>query len=353
VQAFAEGEWLLPTPRPASAGAPKSKLEQTESASLPGTAWPPRAASPKKAPATKIASTKNEQSQSSVFGSPRYTSPPPPRPSSPRASKPKLGPTSSDPFGLKAGRNVSSAFPGQTHYTAPPRPPPREGPPPEAPSTKAQQYASSVFGEPRQWTPREVATPEPYFGRVAPAKEPRRPNASPVQAPYPAWSAAPRPPETKPENQISYVLGGSPSPQAYAASSVERHRLSKSLMRVELNGLPSDANTHRLHQSLIALAYDQGVTCDVNKVKVKYDTLNGRASGKAVAEFRHVPDQDRVMNSISDGCASGTLKAHSARVVYDDRKDTSGERKRDEATNLASRFGKKNASVYRRYDRVV
>ena len=81
--------------------------------------------------------------------------------------------------------------------------------------------------------------------------------------------------------------------------------------------------------------------------------LISMASGKAVAEFRNVPDRDHVMNSISDGCARGTLKARSARVVYDDRKDTSGERKRDEATNLASRFGKKNASVYRRYDRVV
>lgn len=122
-------------------------------------------------------------------------------------------------------------------------------------------------------------------------------------------------------------------------------------MRVELNGLPPDANTHRLHQSLTSLAYDEGVTCDVSKVKVKYDTLNGLATGKAVAEFRNVPDQDRVMNSISDGCVRGALKASSARVVYDDRKDAFGSPKRDGATNLSARFAKGNADVYRRYDK--
>ena len=121
-------------------------------------------------------------------------------------------------------------------------------------------------------------------------------------------------------------------------------------MRVELNGLPPDANTHRLHQSLASLAYDEGVTCGVNKVKVKYDALNGLATGKAVAEFRNVPDLDRVMKSINDGCVSGALKASSARVVYDDRKDAAGARKRDEATNLSARFAKDNISVYRRYD---
>lgn len=197
-----------------------------------------------------------------------------------------------------------------------------------------------------------MTVPEPYFGRVAPAKEPRRPMVSaPMQAPYPAWGAAPRPPETRPENQISYVLGGSPSPQAYAATSPERQRMAKSLMRVEFNGLPNDADTFRLHKSLANLAYDAGVTCDVSKVKVHYNAINGLATGKGVAEFRNVPDQDRVMNVIHDARTNGELKASAARVVYDDRKDARGERRRDEATNLAARFDKTNVSVYRRYDK--
>ena len=211
---------------------------------------------------------------------------------------------------------------------------------------------AGVFGAPRQWTPRELNIPEPYFGRAAPAKEPRRPKPPDISdGPYPAWASAPRPPETKPENQISYVLGGSPSPQAYAATSVERHRLSKSLMRVEFNGLPPDANTHRLHSSLSSLGYDPGVTVNPDRVKIKYDAINGRATGKGIAEFRNVPDQDRVMQAIRDGQASGAIDATKVRVVYDDRKDAAGERKRDEATNLSSRFDKANQHMYRRFEK--
>ena len=97
------------------------------------------------------------------------------------------------------------------------------------------------------------------------------------------------------------LLGGSPTPHHFALSEEAKHWRAKSLMRVELNGLPKDANTPRLHKDLTSLAYDAGVKCERSMVKVKYDALSGLPTGKAVAEFRCVPDKDTVMSTIRSG----------------------------------------------------
>ena len=72
--------------------------------------------------------------------------------------------------------------------------------------------------------------------------------------------------------------------------------------------------------SLSALPYDQGVTCDFRKVQVRYDTLHGRGTGSGSAQFRNVPDKNRLMAALKLGQEKGWLKATSMKVTYDDTK---------------------------------
>jgi hypothetical protein len=366
---FAPGEMLMPTPRDPAAGAPKTKAEQFASASLPGNVYA-RPVSPRKASPRPIPSSSAEQGRSSVFGSPRFNSPPP----KPQAEKPK---PAGDMRSTNGGRNgPTSVFPNQAEYSAPPRPQPREGPPPAAPATKGEQYASSVFGTPRYTAPLQATAdalggPQWPPGGWGSINGPKKTTSAPPRPTTPTmvrptrlegteerraiWlseqrlvngeNGTPRDPETKYENQISSVLGGSPTPLHYAQSCTPRHARSKSLMKVEFQGLPPDADTPRLHKSLVSLGLEAGVSVDINHVKVKYDAINGQATGKAFAEFRNVPDQDGVMRSVHSGIIAKVVKANAAHIVYDDRKDHRGEPRKDQVVGRAARFNAANRSI--------
>jgi len=129
----------------------------------------------------------------------------------------------------------------------------------------------------------------------------------------------PRAPVTKAEQQVSNVFGGSPTPAALAASSEMRRTLGTTLLKVEFNGLPPDATSHRLHQVLSALPYEQGVTVSRSKVKVDYGGLDMMATGKGEAQFRNVEDGERAMAALHDAqtrCLFG--KGAAAHCKYDD-----------------------------------
>lgn len=124
---------------------------------------------------------------------------------------------------------------------------------------------------------------------------------------------------TKAEQQVSNVFGGSPTPAALAASSEMRRTLGTTLLKVEFNGLPPDATSHRLHQVLSALPYEQGVTVSRSKVKVDYGGLDMMATGKGEAQFRNVEDGERAMAALHDAqtrCLFG--KGAAAHCKYDD-----------------------------------
>lgn len=165
---FAPGEWLLPMPRSASEGAPRTKGAQLASTSMPGTRHnppPPACMSdvnfpgddPRlrvrgKAEAAGISSLRREgkytprhstpqQLRSSVFGTPRHTSPPPAPVATPRSS-------ASASAWSKSTRNNSSVFPNQTIHVPPQMP---EKPATSAnPATCSEQLRSAgvsdVFG---------------------------------------------------------------------------------------------------------------------------------------------------------------------------------------------------------------
>ena len=194
--------------------------------------------------------------------------------------KPEAWPNAPDP-GTKAGRNVSSVF-GPPQIVTPPQQPPKPVPT-IATSTVAQQR-SSVFGSPRYPSPRPVQ-PE-YASSLhmdAPrAASPIRPRHKPKDPVLLGANGKPRAPNSNAEMQVSSVLGGSLGADTQALMH-DQHRVSKSLLRVEFMGLPPDCNTSRLHTSLSALPFDKGVTCDVNKVRVPYDAINGRGVGKLLS----------------------------------------------------------------------
>ena len=303
---FAPGEWLMPTPRSAADGAPKSKEAQAVSASLPGTRYE-RPPPPPKEPPIPIASSKAAQGQSSVFGVSTWT--PPPKVQLP----PQHGP-----------------FPGQTVYKAPPKPP-KEPPLPIA-ASKADQGRSSVFGPPsHDKAPDPVPrnqSPREYTGlRLAPPKSAENAPPLPPREPprFVDENGKSRPPITKQEQQTSVVFGGTPTPQALAANGQMRINLAKSFLKIDFDGLPPDADSHRLHQALSALPYDAGITVNRSKVKVAYGSLDGKATGKGSAQFRNVPDGDRVMAALGDAQAKGIFGRNgSVRIAFDDRKDAQG-----------------------------
>ena len=83
-------------------------------------------------------------------------------------------------------------------------------------------------------------------------------------------------------------------------------------------------------------------------VKVKYDALSGLPTGKAVAEFRCVPDKDTVMSTIRSGIIAKVVGASSAKVVYDDRKDESGAPRKDQVTGFECRYLRQRGEVYKK-----
>ena len=96
-------------------------------------------------------------------------------------------------------------------------------------------------------------------------------------------------------------------------------------MHVEFDGLPPDAVSHRLHQTLSELPYDAGVTLNRNKVRVEYGGIDGMATGKGSAVFGNIPDGDRVMEALGDAQARGVFgKNGSVRIATDNRKDVHG-----------------------------
>jgi len=323
---FAPGEMLMPTPRSAADGAPRSRAAQQMSASLPGARYSKPEPQPPPPPKDNPRSTQEQQRSSlPMFGSPRFTEPPPP------AAK---GPAADASACTKAGRNNSSVFPGQTTHVAPPKP--AKQPPAAAATTKAEQYASSVFGTPRHVAPTPApkdASPREYTGlRLGPPKSASR--APPPQSLRGGGAPVlldergqPRGPQTKAEQQTSSVLGGTPTPAATAAQSAMRLDLSKSFLKVEFDGLPPNADSHRLHQIVSSVAAhatakdgnEQGITCNRSKVKVEYGGLDGMATGKGSAQFRNVPDGDVLMSALSDAQARGAFgKGVKARLKFDD-----------------------------------
>ena len=303
---FAPGEWLMPTPRSAADGAPRSREAQAQSASLPGTRYE-RPAPPPPEPKQEIANSTAGQQRSSVFGASEWT--PPPKPD----TKPQQG-----------------VFPGQTVHKAPPKPP-KEPPAPIA-ATKAEQYASSVFGPPAfDKKPEPLPpgqSPREYTGlRLGvPKSAARAPSPRPKEAPrFVDENGKARPPISIAEQQTSVVFGGTPTPQTLEASAEMRRNLAKSFLKVDFDGLPPDQDSHRLHQVLSALPYDAGITVNRSKVKVDYSATNGLATGKASAQFRNVPDGDRVMAALGEAQAKGIFgRKGTVRIAFDDRKDAMG-----------------------------
>ena len=111
-------------------------------------------------------------------------------------------------------------------------------------------------------------------------------------------------PQTTQEQQTSLggvanVLGG-----CYAAEGISQDRIhrARSFVKVEFDGLPPDQDSHRLHQALSALPYEPGITVNRSKVKVDYGGIDGRATGKASAQFR---DGDTMMATSADARSPG------------------------------------------------
>ena len=78
-------------------------------------------------------------------------------------------------------------------------------------------------------------------------------------------------------------------------------------MKVEFSGLPPDADSHRLHKQLSALPYDDGTTIARSATKCQYGSMDGLATGKAEAQFRNVPDGDKVMASLKEAQGKGVF----------------------------------------------
>lgn len=195
---------------------------------------------------------------------------------------------------------------------------------------------SSVFGtpryreppvrSPRSQSPRQYGSLRLGVPKSAAAAPPRPQSMAQLnQTIYTDAQGRPRAAESTQEQQISSVIGGSPTKAQLEANTTPRHYRANSILKVEFNNLPSDADTYRLHQCLSALPYDQGVTCDLGKVHVKYDALLGTATGPGWAQFRNVPDADRVMETLCGTHDTGILKGVRTKVVYDDRKDARGQ----------------------------
>jgi hypothetical protein len=211
----------------------------------------------------------------------------------------------------RSGSGGISALFGTPPHMPPPPPKVEAARPP--PTTKVEQYTSSVLPQtehrvPPPPTPSEPASVETLLYGVRPPRAPRRPTPPPVERVGP-----PRTPETKAEMQISYILGGDPDP-----APTHRHRASKNWLRVEFDGLQPEEHTPRLFAALEGLPLEHGIKIGKGTVKVKKDPLLGEASGRAEAEFRHVPDRARLERVLDASRASGALKARSAKVVYDD-----------------------------------
>lgn len=308
---FAPGEWIAPTPRSAKDGAPRSKAAQAQSASLPGTRFE-RPEPPPPPPKKEPARSKNEQAASSVFGTPRYTEPPPKPP---------------------PGAGGGGPFPNAPKHPPPPPKPPKEPPPPIA-ASKAEQQQSSVFGPPSYTKPPTPRAPAPtYFGSKSVHRAPSPRPKEPPRFVDPATGKA-RPPQTTQEQQTSLggvanVLGG-----CYAAEGISQDRIhrARSFVKVEFDGLPPDQDSHRLHQALSALPYEPGITVNRSKVKVDYGGIDGRATGKASAQFRNVPDGDTMMATLAAARARGLFGRNgSIRLAFDDRKTASGMQRGDTA----------------------
>jgi len=309
VKSYAPGEFLMPTPRE---GAPTSKFAENISSSLPATRYPPPPPKPPKEPPPPAATSAAENGRSSSLPGTDWS-----KYEGAAKQKPEAWPNAPDP-GTKAGRNVSSVF-GPPQIVTPPLQPPKPVPT-IATSTVAQQQ-SSVFGSPRYPSPRPV---QPKYASSlhmdAPrAASPIRPRHKPKDPVLLGANGRPRAPNSNAEMQVSSVLGGSLGADTQALMH-DQHRVSKSLLRVEFTGLPPDCNTSRLHMSLSALPFDKGVTCDVNKVRVPYDAINGRGVGSGRAEFKSVPDKERLLRALKTGQEKGWLKATGWKVTYDDTK---------------------------------
>ena len=315
-KSFAPGEWVMPTPRDAALGAPKSRAEQSVSSSLPGTRYSSAPPKPVKEQPQTAASSKAEQGRSSSLPGTDW--------STFKVAGPDKGSISPafvpDPA-TKNGRNISSVFGTPRPVTPPPRPSAQK--PTIATSTAAQQR-SSVFGSPHVASPKSDP-PKPEYAASLHMDAPRA--ASPIRPRHKprdpsglmGSNGKPRAPSSKAEQQVSSILGGSLGADAQQRMS-SQHHVSRSLLKVEFTGLPSDSDTHRLHQGLSAIPFDKGITCDVRKVSVPYDALNGRAIGSGTAQFRNVPDRDRLLAALRVGQEKGWLKARSWKVTYDDTK---------------------------------
>ena len=342
-QSFAPGELLMPTPRSSADGAPRSRAAQQESASMPGTKFRRPDPPPKPPPRENASSTKAQQ-VSSVFGTPRQYEPPPAAADKPPAND----------MSAKGGRNNSSVFPGQTTYKAPPMP--AKAPPPPAANSKADQQRSSVFGTPRPTgapaaeppsakvgkggisiapkpappAPAKYESPREYTGlRLGPPKSAER--APPLPKKEPMFTDAngkPRNAETTAENMLSSVLGGDPClrPENVKAAAMVHSELGSTRIKMEFDGLPPDADTHRLHKAIGTLDHGQeGLYLARSACYVEYGPCSGKASGKAHAQFMFVEDGERLKQTIADAAAKGHSffgkgrngKGVTAKVKYD------------------------------------
>lgn len=328
-KAFAPGEWAMPSPRDPALGAPKTRNEASVSSSLPGTRYPPPPPKPPKEAPPPAARSKAEQGRSSSLPGTDWSAVTAASAAnkSDAAEGPRLDPAS------KAARNVSSVFGPPPPRPAAPTPPPPAAPAPYGPkiaTSTAEQQQSSIFGSPRRPSPQPYRPEAQKYAAslhmdvpraaspIKPRHKPRDPNG------FYDERGKPRAPNTKAEQQVSSILGGSLGADAQERMSGQ-HRVSKSLIRIDFTGLPSDCNTSRLHQGLSAVPFDQGITCDVRKINVPYDALNGRAKGSGSAQFRNVPNRERLLSALKLGQEKGWLKAGSWKVTYDDTKPAAAE----------------------------
>ena len=405
-QCFAPGEWMLPTPRSARDGAPRTKAAMLASSSMPCTrrraAAPPREREiifPGDDPRLRVRRRSEsagdthglradydsrphctaEMQRSSVFGAALYTSPSP-------AVEKNPGVTGG---WTKSGRNNSAVFPGQTAHTAPPLPA-KEPKAFRAPASKQEQLESSSVGNiisqsPRkpssvvQPSARSSAIRESFLsdaaGLVGTPRHSRAGHAAVVtDAPTPrnlssafdnstAGIARSLAPSTKAAQQrsrgVSDILGTSrhESPTAAAKrlrdlnnpfltndkgfkrgpnsaleqqqdnvahatghsridpATNEQLRLCRSFFKIEFDGLPPEASSHRLHETLSALPYQPSITCARSQVKVQYGGLGGLATGKGEAWLIGVPDGEHTANAISEAQARGAFGSKGGRLA--------------------------------------